>query len=237
MRRAVVSVGTNRYSQGMLRLIGSVVKYDPDCNFAGWTSLPDDWPTHEAKPYAFKAHALQTASLGADLLLWADAAVVVVKPLAPLWERIEQDGYWISCNGWTNYEWTADSAYPDLFPHLTLETARIVNKRFPQVLATTFGLNVKHPIGRKFLEEYFRLSNTNAFCGPWTNTNNPDALKHWRQDAARMGPCGPPDVIGHRHDQTAASVLAWHLQMKLTSGEIFGYPPGDAKTILMAVGA
>lgn len=116
MRRAVVCVGTGSYLDGMERLGNLLPKFDPEATFRGWKALPRDWPTHEQKPYAFKAYALADASPKTDLLLWCDAAIVPVKPLAPLWERIERDGYWIPLNGWTNYEWCADSAYADLFP-------------------------------------------------------------------------------------------------------------------------
>ena len=44
-------------------------------------------------------------------LLWCDACIVPVRPLEPLWEKIERDGYWFCANGWSNYEWTAALAY------------------------------------------------------------------------------------------------------------------------------
>lgn len=104
-------------------------------------------------------------------------------------------------------------------------------------MATTFGLNLRHPLGDAFLEEYVRLAKTNAFCGPWTNTNNPEWEK-WRQDPSRMGPCGPPDVLGHRHDQTAASMLVWKLGMKPEQCPgFFGYHPPAESVVLCAVGA
>lgn len=237
MRRAVVCVGTGRYTAGLDRLKALTAQLDPEAQFAGWNTLPDNWPSHDEKPYAFKAYALKTAALGADLLLWCDAAITPVKSLEPLWERIERDGYWMPLNGWTNYEWTADSAYADLFPDMSIAAAREINKMFTQVVATAFGINVKHPIGKIFLEEYYRLANTNAFCGPWTNTNCPEAAK-WNQHPSRMGNCGPADVLGHRHDQTAASLIAWRLKMKLDQCPgIFSYPPAKEDTILLAVGA
>lgn len=237
MRRAVVSVGTDHYQNGLERLEKSVKKFSPEAKFAGWNALPKEWPTHQDKPYAFKAHALATASYGADLLIWADAAVVAVKPMEPLWERIESEGYWFPLNGWTNYEWTADSAYEDLFPGIPIDVARGINKRFPQVVATTFGINIRKPIGMEFLKEYLRLSNTNAFCGPWTNSNSSEA-QNWKQDPSRMGPCGPSDVLGHRHDQTAASLIAYRLKMKLEQCPgFFGYNPPAESVVLCAVGA
>ena len=235
MRRAVVNVSTGRFEQGGIRLYAALGESSPDVIRKFWFEIPPGWPTHKEKPYAFKAYALLEASKEADLLLWCDAAVIPVRPLAPLWQRIEEDGYWIAVNGWTNYEWTADSAYADLFPTLSIDAAREINKTFPQILGTSFGLNVRSDIGAAFLEEFYRLAQTNSFCGPWGNTRSAKGPKYHE---SMMGDCGPADVLGHRHDQTAASMLAWKLKMKLTPpGEFFGYPPATEKTILLAVGA
>lgn len=234
MRRMVVSYGTGDFLVGLERLdaavlgelganalmmpwgIGPWKHLSVQHKNAGAWPIPASWPTHQQKPFAFKAYALKAAmDYGADLLLWCDCCILPIRSLEPLWERIERDGYWMSRNGFTNYEWTANSAYPDLFPEAVAsqhwDEMRSVNRGIEHVVAGCFGINVRHPIGKAFLEEYYRLaSETNAFCGPWTNTSRT--------------PCGPSDVRGHRHDQTAASVIAWRLGMKLTSPpNIFAY--------------
>ncbi len=258
MTRAVVCVATSsHYQKGAKRLASAKLAATSNV----WMEIPSGSPSHENVPYAFKAVALkQVASEGADLLLWCDASILPIRSLEPLWERIERDGYWIARNGWSNYQWTADSAYPDLFAGLKEEHrtsnvdwfvhARAINKRIPHVVATSFGLNVRHPIGRAFLDEYYRLaSETKAFCGPWINAKSEQANEVQQfSNTAFSAPCGPADVLGHRHDQTAASVIAWRLGMKLTDcPEIFAYskrrPDGtlhledqDERTILLADG-
>lgn len=235
MNRCVVSFAdTPRYQRGMDRLR---LAMNAQCISAQhcWSEYYFGWPTHQEKPYAFKAYALKASQdAGYGTLLWADSCILPIADMEPLWQKIETDGYWIARNGWNNYQWTADSAYPDLFPG-SLETVpllaarRFVNKKIPHVVATSFGISLKHAIGREFLAEYYRMaSETNAFCGPWTNTPNT--------------PCGPADVLGHRHDQTAASVIAWRLGMRLTDcPEIFAYgkqgDQHDPRTILIADGS
>lgn len=245
MKRTIVSVGTTEHFQkGMKRLLAAVQALDNHgwsgdrTEWWGWGDITGTgWPSHEEKPYAFKAYALKHVAdvANAELVLWCDACIRPVRSLDPLWAQIERDGYWIARNGWTNAQWCADSAYPDLFHdelirnriHLDqgVEAFREINKTIPHVVATSFGLNLKSEIGRAFLAEYYRLaSETRAFCGPWVNT--PET------------PCGPQDVRGHRHDQTAASVIAWRLGIKLTDPpEVFAYPPGTESTILLADGA
>ncbi len=248
MTRAVVCVATTpHYQKGMRRLDAQVESFDPQAFVSMHPFEPYNSPPHSQVPYAFKAFALEgTRRDGADLLLWADASILPIRSLEPLWEKIERDGYWIARNGWSNYEWTADSAYQDLLPEFASEpsVARAQNRDIPHVVATSFGLNVKHPKGKAFLDEYYRLaSETKAFCGPWRNS------AYYGLNSERVGnPCGPSDVMGHRHDQTAASVIAWRLGMKLTDcPEIFAYskrrPDGtlhlsdqDERTILLADG-
>ncbi len=241
MRRVVVCVATTPYYQrGQARLDAALAIHGGELSTMMYQELPIPWPSHQDKPYGFKAYALNHADkLHAETLLWCDACILPVKDMAPLWERIERDGYWFSKGGWNNYEWTADSAYPDLFPYPD-SNARIMNRGIPHVVATTFGLSLKHEKGRAFLDEYYRLaSETRAFCGPWTNAN-----AHPHTDVGsrpRVAPCGPPDVRGHRHDQSAASVIAWRLGFELTSPpEIFCYGRADEahdpRSILLASG-
>lgn len=237
--RAVVSVATGRYVQGLDRLTEWCAANSED--YVTWRdTLPAGSPTHQQIPYAFKAFALKAAAQ--TTLLWCDASIIPVAPLDELWERIERDGYWIANNGFTNYEWTADSAYAPLFGDYPGD-AIWINKQIPHVVATTFGVSLTHPTGRAILDEYFRLaSETKAFCGPWANENYTGRGTFTVKPApgnTRMAPCGPSDVRGHRHDQTALSVIAWRLGCKLTdSPDIFAYRGGETEqTILVADGA
>lgn len=252
MKRAVVNVSTDSWVTGQQRLKHRVECYDE--RIVTWTDqLPFGCPPHrpfgklagpqnQCVPYAFKGFAMQEAARDYDLLLWADACILPVKPMERLWERIERDGYWFARNGYQNYEWTADAAYPDLFPepimaHDNYHFARQENSKIPHVVATTFGLNVRHPKGRAFLDEYYRLaSTTKAFCGPWQNSNAPSVTG--RNTDRYAAPCGPPDVSGHRHDQSAASVIAWRLGFELTEWpDPFAYAGSeDERTILVANG-
>ena len=194
------------------------------------------------RPYAFKAMALRfAADKGYTSLLWADACIVPIKPLAPLWERIERDGAWISNNGFTSYEWCADSAYPELFPDLSLDDARAAAKEIPHPVATCFGLNLLHATGRFIFDEYVRLAmTTRAFCGPWMNSNHTDYANQ-KVDGIRCAPCGPSDVRGHRHDQVVLGIIANRAGVELTDGpNIFAYgklgDPAGKRTILLADG-
>ena len=234
MFRAIVSVGTGSFARGIDRL-GAGFKdaaVITDAALITSTMTPPGCPKHQDVPYAFKAYALQEAAdMGFTSLLWLDSCMVPgPRSLSDLWAKIERDGYYIGNNGFSNYEWTADSAYPDLFGETT-EAARSLNRLIPHVVGGVIGLDMMQPIGRAILSEYFRLAQTKAFCGPWKN-----GPKYY--DNPRQAPCGPPDVRGHRHDQTALSVIAWWLGCKLTnSPEWFAYDPGQTdQTCIVAKG-
>lgn len=246
MTRCIVNVATGPYARGQARLAASLPDFGRIHNGKSWIThddpsekreqilmtwcdkLPPGSPTHERVPYGFKAFALNAADQAdCKLILWVDASIVPYQSLTDLWGKIERDGYWISNNGWTNAEWTAESAYRDL------GITREENERIPHVVATAFGLNLAHDKGRAFLDEYYRLAETRAFCGPWWNSNFPEY-----QGRAGAAPCGDERVRGHRHDQTAASVIAWKLGMELTNPPAwFAYRGGETTdTVLVADG-
>jgi hypothetical protein len=210
MSRCVVNVATGRYIAGQVRLQKALDKFGE--KLLAFCDLPRGCPLHLDVPYAFKAFALEAASLDFDQLLWADASIVVAKPLDSIWRHAGKHGVWFSRNGYNNSEWTATSAYPDL--GVTPEE----NEQIPHVSAGAFAVDLCHPKGHAFLVEYFRMaSETRAFCGHWT------------------GGIG----VQHRHDQTAASVIAWRLGVPLTEPPTyFSYRGGETEdTILIADGA
>ena len=208
--RCVVNVATGPYVRGQKRLTSNKYVIDePMMMFID--EMPPGSPSHKDNPYAFKAWAMKhAADHAATLLLWADACILPIRSLEPLWERIERDGYWISRNGYRNSEWTTDSAYADL--GVTHEK----NDGIEHVVATAFGLNLEHEKGRYIFDEYFRLAQTNAFKGPWT------------------GGIG----VKHRHDQTALSVVAWRAGCELTDPpNVFAYASGVTEDTILSADA
>ncbi len=242
MSRAVISVATGHYQIGQARLAATLEPLREGAVMCSWGGIPAHWPTHQEIPYGFKGYALkEAAAQGYAQLLWCDACIIPIRSLAPIWQHAKEHGVWMCANyGFSNYTWTADSAYADLWPDdlrsdwLTkddyMTATRGVNKRIPHAIATAFAVDLERPAGRAFLDEYYRLaSETQAFYGPWTNgPATPDG---------RTAPCGPADVKGHRHDQTAASVIAWRLGVKLEEPRLFAYKGGETEeTILVADG-
>jgi hypothetical protein len=170
-----------------------------------WTgyNLPPGSPQPKDSPYAFKLYAIDEAhKRGCDTVIWADSSIIPIRQLIPLWEYIEQRGYWFSDNmSNNNGEWTCDSALPIL--GLTREESFHV----PQCSTNAFGLCFKHDIAQKFFHQWQELEKKGAFIGPKNNIDGEAS--------------DDPRVLGHRQDQTAASVLLHRLNMEMTKAPDF----------------
>lgn len=228
------------YKHGQKRLAKELLRWDPWARQMFWQKLPANWPDPRKKPYSFKAFALHEAAKTCDLVLWLDSSIVPIGVLNDVWAQIERDGYFLVDGGYgDNYTWTADSAYADLFPGMAIDTARKYNRQIPQIVAGIIGLDVRSKIGSKFLNEYYRLAkDTNAFCGPWANSNCKERPQYGQGSSYTTEPCGPPDVKGHRHDQSAASVIAYFLDMKPTKyPKPYSYNSPGEGTVLLHDGA
>jgi len=220
MSRYVVSVGTGNHGGKLVRLRSQLIQQHE--NYALWDVLPVGSLPHEQAPYAFKIYALEQAHREivdtSVTLLWLDSAVMILRPLGPIWRRIERHGYWFSQNHDYNCgEWTCDSALPIL--GITREEAFTI----PQIVGGCFGLNMRAPVAQEFMERWKEYALAGAFAGPWRNDHGEASLD--------------PRVQGHRHDQTAASVIVHRMGLRLTQPPRYfsddGFPATE-ETILTA---
>lgn len=152
-------------------------------------------PPHSQVPYAFKPYAMKEAQArGYTKLLWCDASVYPEKPLTPVWELLDEQGYMFLPGGWNTGQWCSDAALA------TLGITREEAFEIPHMVAGCQALDLENPKAKAYLDRYYELANDGVtFHGAWTNE---------RQQVSK-----DPRVKGHRHDQTAASVIAWKLGM------------------------
>lgn len=199
----ITSVANGYFVDGLNRLDKAIWETNQGMKRVWWRDKwPPGSPSHRECNYAFKGYALEHAVNSGDVrfLIWADSSIVPLRRLDPILEIAAEQGAWVSNNGFTNYQWTQDSAYKTLFPHLDLEPAREMNKTIKHVVAGFFVLDLHHQTGAWMYSEFVRLAKSGCFHGPHSND----------------GSIGPPDVLGHRHCQSALSVIAWRARIKLT---------------------
>jgi hypothetical protein len=159
--------------------------------------LPPNCPPHEEKPYAFKVHAILDAQrAGYDQVVWADTSVWFNRPkFDDMWDMLTREGYIICKNAEHNCaQWSTDAALR------AFGMGRNEAESIPQIVATAFALDLRHEYIKEFCLNLREMADHDEiFPGAWVND------KH---QCSR-----DPRVRGHRHDQTAMSVLCNAMHM------------------------
>lgn len=164
-------------------------------DFIFWDKeYPEGSPTHAESPFAFKPFCfLAAAKLGYSQILWLDSSVYPKQPLEPLFKTIKERGYLFFRESHSVGEFCKDDA---LAP---LGISREESFKLPSCKGSVIGLDLDSPKAADFLQEWARLARDGTtFPGPkWSG------VRGFPTTAS-----ADPRVKGHRHDQTAASVLA-----------------------------
>lgn len=203
MRRAIVSLGTGRkFGGGLDRLERTLDAVGATCDRLLFREYPDGCPTHQQVPYAFKPYLLTEARRrGYDAAIWVDAAVCVAKPLDSAWNIIEKDGHLVIGDGWNLGQWSTETALRSF--GITREEAWEIQL----ILAGILGLNFHAERSQRFLAEW------KAFADDGKTFPGPATFPAWLDRPKRT--VDAHGVYGHRHDQTAASFLAFKYKMNL----------------------
>jgi hypothetical protein len=156
-------------------------------------------PNHIESPYAFKPHAIKKLfNKGYKNVLWLDSAITTTQSLTPLFEYIEQNESYFYIDGWNCAQFTNDSMLE--YFKLTRDEAESI----PQIYACVIGLS-NTTKGNMFLTQW--MDSIPYFRGSWTND----------------GECTDKRYKGHRHDQSAASIIAHKLNILKTREETNKY--------------
>jgi hypothetical protein len=174
------------------------------CRFSGaflaWDKdYPAGCPTNREVPFAFKPFCFREAKAQAfEAVLWLDSSIKIRKPIDVLFELIREDGYLIFQGSHSVGEYCKDDAL------LPLGIGREESFAIPCCSASVLGLNLKDGRAQEFLLRWLELACDGVtFPGAkWSG------VRGWPQTVS-----SDPRVKGHRHDQTAASVIALKLGM------------------------
>lgn len=215
MNQCVINVAVGSwYPNGQDRLSVSLDKVGFKGGRLFWKdSYPPGCPTHQQTPYAFKVYAFKEAlHRGYTHVLWMDSSAWALGNLDSVFQVIDSDGYLLVKNrGWKTGQWCSDDALAPL--GITREEAM----EMPHLSALVMGLNFKNAVASAFYETWKKLAD--------------DGVTFAGRSGSKY-----PGVLGHRHDQTAASVVSLRLGMKWTPmGQYFDYwceKPGDSVAIL-----
>jgi len=173
-------------------------------NYHGWggdtilwrNEYPPGCPTHQQVPYAFKLAAIEHAGnvLGYNRILWVDSSVWCVADPLPIFHRIATDGYYLWDSIFAVGTWTNDRCLSSF--GMSRDEAMAV----PMLSANVIGLHWQNGTAREFMRQWREAMDRGDFAGSWI-----------RQE----GDAEDERYQGHRHDQSAASIIAHRLGMSL----------------------
>jgi hypothetical protein len=215
------------YRQGQLRLLDSAERHRWPGGILLWRGeYPPASPTHERQPYAFKVHAcLEAVRMGYQRLLWVDSVCWFTRGPGNLLRHVLDKGHLLFHGGDRVGQWCSDRVAAEA----ALDREELM--RIPLVGGSVYAFDFANAKTRVFFAEWAEWCRKGRFAGFAIN-DQADVMSVRRGLGDR--PTGfvstDPRVHGHKHDETAASVIASDLGMELTPvGQWFdGYAPAGS---------
>lgn len=154
-----------------------------------------DYGPYCAKPFALE-YARQSGATQAILL---DAAFFPIRGIQPMVEHIQRHGYYLCANGFSVGEWCSDLALTAF--GVTRESAM----QIPEASSYCVGINFENMLATSMMA-IWKATGANPAIFPGHHTagsagRNPGFVSN------------DPRVKGHRHDQSALSIIAHGLGM------------------------
>jgi hypothetical protein len=192
------------YGRGQQRLLRSLEAIDGKTKYDVWAvddeSRVENCPAHSDAPYAFKA-AMFTKAYAVGYrgpALWLDAAMFACRPLQPVFDHITSTGHLLISNGIVG-QWASDAALA------SFGVDRDTAMNIVECMGCCLGLDLSNALAVEFLRRWREKSLDGVtFPGSWTN------------DQGQVSK--DPRCRGHRHDQTAASLVSWQLGLPRVIG-------------------
>jgi len=211
--RCIVSLGIGRrgHTEPLARLEESLKRTRFQGDLLIWKDeLPPNSPTHYESPMAFKTYCfLEAINHGYRYVLWVDAPCIALRSIHPIFTIIEQKGYvmFVDPYGQSVGQWCGD----EVLEHHKISREEAF--RMPEIPTSVIGLDLHSGIGRRFLDEWHEMAlDRITFRGtrkPILSTDDHYAIA-WNKENCISS---DPRVGGHRHDQTAAGIIAHRLGM------------------------
>lgn len=197
MSNVIVSAGVGSwYPLGIDRLELSLQEHGWGGSTMFWRDeYPEGSPTHQEQPYAFKIRAIEAAHrAGHRFILWCDSSVWAVKNPEPIFSLIQNQGYYLWDSGHWCDTWINDKTLAAF--GVTRGQAHDIR----MISANVMGFDMENPTAQKFMERWNWALDHGLFPGSWKREpeDNEDA-----------------PYLGHRHDQSSASLIANELRMRI----------------------
>lgn len=206
MKHCIVNFSDFRFKAGQDRLYKSL----KDFHYQGDILLFDSFQelgckTHQEVHYQFKVYAIEKVrQMGYDVVLWCDASMFAVKDVMPVLNHIYDKGYLMEYCGFSAGQWSTDICLQEF--GITRDEAMDI----PLHSSGFTGLNFQNNLSNEFLDKWFKYAQAEiTFNGDWTNNNNQCSMDS--------------RCLGHRHDQTTASIIAHQIGMERINPHFMQY--------------
>ena len=197
MKHCIVNFSDYKFKKGQDRLAQSLRDFNYQGDFLSFNEFNDVGSKHHLEvPYQFKVHTIEKVrQMGYDIVLWCDASLFAIKDIMPVIHHIIENGYLMEYCGFSAGQWATDICLSEF--NMTRDDAMEI----PLHSSGFTGLNFNNPLTNKFFERWLKYAKEEiTFKGDWNNHN----LQ-----------CSTDErCLGHRHDQTVASIIAHQLKMK-----------------------
>lgn len=206
MKHCIVNFSDLKYKIGQDRLYKSLKDFNYQGDIILFNSFEEiGCKPHTEVPYQFKVYAIEKVrQMGYDVVLWCDASLFAVKDVMPVIHYIIEKGYLMEYCGFSVGQWSTDICLREF--NLTRDEAMDI----PLHSSGFTGLNFQHPISNEFMDSWFKSGQEEiTFNGDWNNNNNQCSMDS--------------RCLGHRHDQTTASIIAHKVGMERTNPHFMQY--------------
>lgn len=161
-----VAVRQRKYFEMQKRLIKSVENFGASLYM--WMDYPAGAKSHVESPYGFKVHAIRAAiNLGAQVIVWVDSAVWVIRDPSPFFKLVEQEGI-VFLAGLSPPPSLAQFVNDSTLREFGYEREGI--KNISLTVGAVFGFNFADEKALKFFEEFERYEGEGWFfdSDPWS---------------------------------------------------------------------
>lgn len=152
-------------------------------------------------PYEDKVWAIKTAGSATPYrhLLWLDCSITAIRPLDEIWAHIEKHGYYLYQSGGNCAQTCNDNALE------TYGFTRDEAEKITEVASNVVGINLDHPVGMQFFNDWTGSLMGNANIG----------IKWPKNEKEKNSESLDPRFKYHRQDQSTASLSAGRQNLKL----------------------
>jgi hypothetical protein len=213
MKHCIVNFSDYKFQLGQERLQKSLKQY----SYQGDVLLFNEFgqvgsKVHLEVPYQFKVYAIEKArQMGYDIVLYCDASLYPIREVMPVINHIIDKGYLMEYCGFSVGQFSTDLCLQQF--NLTRDEALNI----PLHSAGFTGLNFQNELATKFFDKWLQSAQEEiTFKGDWNNNS-----KQCSQDDR---------CLGHRHDQTTASIISYQLGIERTNPYFMQYAYDGVET-------